>query len=763
MSRNYDFKNLSPFDFEVLCRDLLSRELEVEFEIFPQGRDGGIDLQWLPEEPDDYGVIVQCKHYSGSSYSSLKTVLRKERKKLECIEPERYILATSQSLTAENKREILAILAPYVSGSGDIYGREQINALLGKFPEVERVNQKLWATSAGVLQSIINASIFKRSRLFLERAMSEALLFVRGDTFDVALRHLESENIIIISGIPGIGKTTLAHMLVIDSLKSGYDFFQVSKDVEEAFGVYNSEKQVFLYDDFLGATSLAGGQLSKNEGDRLLTMIESVRRNPSKRLILTTRDYVLAAAQKMYERLNDPEFKINRLVLKPQDLTKVEKARILFNHIYYSALKTEQKESILIESAYNEIIAHPNYNPRHISEIVKNARIQKAKNLRTFFQTYLAQPEKIWRHPFQRDIGRPERTLLLVLATYPYPVPLSDFRVHCIEHLAEDEPVRSFEDALSNLDDNFISLSRLEGKVLISFFNPSVKDFVEKELVRDPALLAEVLNRSVDFEQCEEVVRKLSEISPDRLPEVTAIFEKYANNLFSASNSPLRRMLKYGRWFRRNFAMFDTVPVSVRLSSLIHLCRDEGLQVPIARFDELLAVMLTKEICVEQEGLKVLELFQEEQNNEYAPQLMNLRELVSQVENILFKKQPCPRTIADYGDLASWYPEILESRRTEFSDLLMASMDQFFEDSDSESADLAAEAIQFIALHLRIELPEDPMSFARAIRSEEEEQEYDTQLDLAHEARAEYQEELAESATIECMFRNVAEFDFSPQ
>jgi len=45
MSQNYDFKNLSPIDFEELCRDLLQKELEVTFESFTEGKDGGIDFR----------------------------------------------------------------------------------------------------------------------------------------------------------------------------------------------------------------------------------------------------------------------------------------------------------------------------------------------------------------------------------------------------------------------------------------------------------------------------------------------------------------------------------------------------------------------------------------------------------------------------------------------------------------------------------------------------------------------------------------------
>ncbi|MCA9797100.1 MAG: hypothetical protein KC910_35060 [Candidatus Eremiobacteraeota bacterium] len=46
----YDFKTLSPHDFEALCRDLLSKELGFELEIFAPGPDEGREAP-APDQP----------------------------------------------------------------------------------------------------------------------------------------------------------------------------------------------------------------------------------------------------------------------------------------------------------------------------------------------------------------------------------------------------------------------------------------------------------------------------------------------------------------------------------------------------------------------------------------------------------------------------------------------------------------------------------------------------------------------------------------
>jgi MinD superfamily P-loop ATPase len=71
---------------------------------------------------------------------------------------------------------------------------------------------------------------------------------------------LRKEGVCVIAGVPGIGKTTLAKMLLADAVHDGYEAIQVSADVEEAWNVYAPGcKQAFYYDDFLGRTALVEG------------------------------------------------------------------------------------------------------------------------------------------------------------------------------------------------------------------------------------------------------------------------------------------------------------------------------------------------------------------------------------------------------------------------------------------------------------------------------------------------------------------------
>ena len=70
---NYDFRSLSPIDFEVLVRDLLQEELSLTLESFKPGKDLGIDFRFTTNNENT--VVVQCKHYVESGFDALHYVL----------------------------------------------------------------------------------------------------------------------------------------------------------------------------------------------------------------------------------------------------------------------------------------------------------------------------------------------------------------------------------------------------------------------------------------------------------------------------------------------------------------------------------------------------------------------------------------------------------------------------------------------------------------------------------------------------------------
>jgi len=152
----HDFSSLSPADFEDLTRDLLGRELGIRFEAFPDGPDDGMDGRHAAA---DGNVILQAKHYYRSGFAKLKAKMKTERASIDALRPKRYILATSAALTPANKAQLSEVIGPALEGPGDLFGPQDLVALLRKFPDVETAHPKLWQQSSAVLKSLITGAV----------------------------------------------------------------------------------------------------------------------------------------------------------------------------------------------------------------------------------------------------------------------------------------------------------------------------------------------------------------------------------------------------------------------------------------------------------------------------------------------------------------------------------------------------------------------------------------------------------------------------
>jgi hypothetical protein len=155
---DYDFSKLSPNDFESLARDLIGRAIGVRFEAFTEGPDGGIDGRYVTGSGS---VILQVKHYHRSPFSGLKTAMTKERSSIDRLQAERYVLTTSMPLTPGNKASLASIIGPTLVSMGDIFGADDIAALLRQFADVERAHPRLWSGSTTMLETVVSDAVQK--------------------------------------------------------------------------------------------------------------------------------------------------------------------------------------------------------------------------------------------------------------------------------------------------------------------------------------------------------------------------------------------------------------------------------------------------------------------------------------------------------------------------------------------------------------------------------------------------------------------------
>jgi hypothetical protein len=251
-------------------------------------------------------VIVQVKHLAKTGLTGLLRELEKEAVKVRRLQPGRYVLLTSVSLSAVNKDAVVSIIGADVLKPSDVIGREDVNNLLGQHAEIEGKHYKLWLASHAVLDRVVNNAAVTRSEFKARQVYEDARRYVQSNAYPLALKMLNEKRVVIIAGPPGVGKSTLANLLLYEHLERGYQAVLIQRDIEEGQTLFQpGVPQVFYFDDFMGATFLGDrAATATGTSDRaLLDFIAIVRAAPKARLILTTREHIYAQALDRSERL----------------------------------------------------------------------------------------------------------------------------------------------------------------------------------------------------------------------------------------------------------------------------------------------------------------------------------------------------------------------------------------------------------------------------------------------------------------------------
>lgn len=485
---DYDFKILQPSEFECLSRDLIQARDGVYIESFTAGKDDGIDFRYALSK--DKTAVIQVKRYA--TYTSLLSVLKKEAKKIQRLKVQRYYISTSVGLTPKNKTEIQNLFGNDILNTADILGKDDLNNLLGQHPEIEKKYYKLWLSSTAVLESILHKRIQNWAAFEMDKIKNDIHQYVINDSFDDALRMLTEHKYVIISGIPGIGKTTLARMLVYELLAKGMeDFIFIPSDIDDAVEMFDeNRKQVFFFDDFLGSTVFEIGE--KKFDQKILSFIDKVQHCQGKLFILTTREYILSDAFLYYEKFQLNHLDLAKCTLALSYYTKQIKAAILYNHLADAQLPDEYVEALLENGSYKRLINHQNFNPRVIETFI-NDKVWEEVEPKQFMDKLLSffdSPMSVWEKAFEK-LEYTTRYILLTLATMPLPVRVEDWRTAFDyfrqKHMAKlglqcDE--QKWIEAIKVLEDCFVVTDRLDEGLIVKFYNPSVRDFLSAYIGR---------------------------------------------------------------------------------------------------------------------------------------------------------------------------------------------------------------------------------------------------------------------------------------
>lgn len=540
---DYDFSTLNDKEFEVLTMDLLSAEYNTLIERFKAGKDGGIDGRFYEAKSNSNNlVIIQCKHWLKSGITKLISACEKtEANKIKKLSPNRYIFVTSLDLSPDNKSKIFDTFSPYILNTADILGKAELNALLTKYSEVERKHFKLWLSSINLLDTFLNNDVLGRSYFFTEIVKEFSPKYVLTSNHHEAIKKINELGCVIINGEPGIGKTTLAQQICLEFILNEYELVVIEDSISEAERVFHvGKKQIFYFDDFLGSNFLSIFQ--SKEDSHIINFMRRVARDKNKRFILTTRTNILSQGKKLSEKFEINHIDRNEYELQLSSLSKLDKAKILYNHIWFSDLPEDFIDQIYIDKRYKEIINHKKFNPRLISFITDFQRFNSIGSINywNYIQTSLDNPKKLWRGVLTNQISDLERHLVIAITINQ-------------NNIRESELICFLENIRNNGIDNareYITINNLArslvGSVLnrtiyhdivnYSLFNPSIADFVLSEYFDREDYILEMVTclRTLDS------LKNIKKICDEKITniEFNSFFKKLLDKEAYNSNEP---------------------------------------------------------------------------------------------------------------------------------------------------------------------------------------------------------------------------------
>jgi len=412
-----------------------------------------------------------------------------ELPKVRKLNPDRYILGISMDFTPKQKDEIVKLFEGYITSTSDVLSRKDINRLLGKpaYKRIELAYLKLWLPSINVFEKTLNESVhratYKESAEELKEAIKTSKVFVPTRIYRKALHKWSQNNAIVLSGEPGVGKTTMAYVLALAYLQpDDLAGFVWANSIHDVYTMLDDEqKQVIILDDFWGSI-FHEDHAQRNDENRLDKLIKRiVESNGKKRLILTTREYIMQQGLQKHPALKETLDRYG-LICMMKEYSDDEKGSILFHHLYVSNLEYEYVDCLY--KNYSWIVHHRNYNPRVLTLFLDKVP-GKDSSPKAYYKelcNYFDNPGSFWKSIFV-ELSQEARIVAMLLLISSTPMCLVDME-RCYQKYILDctdiVSVKNLGDCIAELEKTMIKsfYSEEEETILLKFSMPAVQDYL---------------------------------------------------------------------------------------------------------------------------------------------------------------------------------------------------------------------------------------------------------------------------------------------
>lgn len=509
---DFDFNILEPAEFERLVADLViakeNAAKQTNFVVITQngGPDKGVDFRL-----NNGKTIGQAKRIKNEK--DLLKILKKEVSKVKALMPERYILIVSNTLSFRQRDKITELFSPFIREDSDLLDRSNLNNLLEKHKDVLLKHNKLWLSNTHILQEIISEAINKALTSLSEKNTIAELqeisrvgeYFVSTSHFPEGMNALRKKGFLIITGDPGIGKTTLARALCHYFMEEGgYRKLFYHHGINPPLYMPEvKEKSIFFLDDFLGSNIYDKARI---ENISFFEQFVDKLYLDGHLLIVTTREYIYQQEKKVNPRFR--QLDTFKQVISLKGYSREEKLQILLNNVAKAELSYPAVQSL--KTYADSIINSPNYQPKLIADFLKrgNYTVPVMNQWGWFLYHYITVPTSYWEISFLSlsDGARLFVLCLLISGQPAYHGFLFDtFRsVARFRHISKPGYEGDvFHEAILELKDTFINIDKdtTTDELVFSFATTTTVDFLLNYINEHKYLAEALIKGAITFDQ----------------------------------------------------------------------------------------------------------------------------------------------------------------------------------------------------------------------------------------------------------------------
>ena len=496
---DFELHQLGWYAFEQLCRTICREVWQQPVEAYTRGPDGGRDGSfygpWQDGSDGGSPAILQCKHMSNSAahlaMSDLTLELKKVRRHVADGRCNVYVVMTNARVTGASAAAIDAAFQNVGVRRTIILGYEAMCEMLTEHKAMRALVPRLYGL--GDLTEILDERQYAQAEAILATMHDQLARLIPVEAHRAGHRALRTHRFALLVGRPGSGKSSIAASLAVGAIDQ-YDARPVKLTrIEDLSTCWNPRDphQFFWLDDSFGATQY--DYAAANAWNRATPQIAAALRGGA-RLVLTSRDYIYAAARADLKLGAFPLIEEATVIIEVEAFTREEREQILYNHLKLGtldrgvlrALRTVDLEAVAADASFLPELARRLGDPL----FTRDAQIQSRAVLMDFFRR-----PKSFLLEVLVNLDRASRAALGLVHLHgnrlvsPYVEGPGDGAFLQRVGVSLGDAIR----ALSPLDGSLLRLTSSAGQRWWQFHHPTFTDAYQQWLADEPELLAEYI------------------------------------------------------------------------------------------------------------------------------------------------------------------------------------------------------------------------------------------------------------------------------